>query len=101
MDTSSGILQFFIHLRQALILKLQVACACIRVTYNGWLEAKNNEVGQPGLFCQHNRLMILRAQVALYPDEIDVLLRLRHGWLRTEGGALNSDGGRLAGALFL
>ena len=78
-------LQFFIDLQQAVILKLQVAQAYIGVFDDGRLKAKHDEVGHPGLFGQHERLVILRAQVALHPDEVDGVLRLRHGAAKKGG----------------
>jgi len=45
--------------------------------------------------------VILRAQVALHPDEVDGLLRLRHAVANNGMRSVKHEGGRLAGALFL
>ena len=50
----------------------------IGVSNKRWFEAEHDEVGDACFFGQHQRLVVLRAQVALHPDEVDGLLGRWH-----------------------
>ena len=70
--------QFCVHLQNGMVLKYEVAIAGIGIRQERRLEEVKYEIGHTRFLGQHERLMILRAQVALHPDEVDGVLRLRH-----------------------
>ena len=63
---------------EASILKLQMPGTRVGMSDKRRLEAKHDEVGDACFFGQHQRLVVLGAQVALHPDEVDGLLGRWH-----------------------
>ena len=74
LDTPTRWFQFFIYLQQTMILKLQMPVTGVGVSNKRWFEAEHDEVGDACFIGQNQRLVVLREQVELHPDEVDGLL---------------------------
>jgi hypothetical protein len=65
--------QFCIHLQNGMVLKNEMAVACIGMFHEQRLEAKHNAIGQLCLLGQHEWFMILYPKISLQPHHIDRL----------------------------
>lgn len=70
--------QLPVYMQQTLILKLEMPNTGIGVRNYRRLKTIDNEIGDSGLFSQHERFVILRAQVALHPYQVDGVLSGSH-----------------------